>query len=151
MKRFRFRLQSLLSLRELRESQAAHVLAQKLEQQKKLEQDLAQAQARSEVARARLYQAEGKRFTAQDHAAALADYDRTLAQESAADKAVQAHEKPLALARQAWAEAGREVKVVSNLRGRAEGRHLHEAARIEQAQMDEAASRIVGDSISVQS
>ena len=33
MKRFRFRLQSLLFLRELRETQAATVLAQKLEQQ----------------------------------------------------------------------------------------------------------------------
>jgi len=149
MKRFRFRLQSLLLLRELRESQAAHVLAQKLEHQKRLEQDLAQAQARSESARARLYQAEGKRFAAQDQAAALADFDRTLALEAASEKALQAHEKPLAMARQAWAEAGRDVKVVSNLKGKAEERHRHEAARSEQAQMDEAASRIVGGSLSV--
>lgn len=149
MKRFRFRLQSLLVLRELRETQAANALAQKLEQQRRLEQDLAQAQARSEAARAQLYQAEGKRFAPQDHSAALADYDRTLALENSAEKALQAHEKPLAMARQAWAEAGRDVKVVTNLRGRAQERHLQEAARIEQAEMDEAASRIVGDSFSL--
>jgi flagellar FliJ protein len=79
----------------------------------------------------------------------LADFDRTLAQENAAEKAVQAHEKPLAMARQAWAEAGRDLKVVNNLRGRAEERHLHEAARVEQAEMDEAASRIAGGSFSL--
>jgi flagellar FliJ protein len=149
MKRFRFRLQSLLVLRELRETQAANALAQKLAEQRRLEADLAQAQARSEAARAQLYQADGKRFAPQDHSAALADFDRTLAQENAAEKAVQAHEKPLAMARQAWAEAGRDLKVVNNLRGRAEERHLHEAARVEQAEMDEAASRIAGGSFSL--
>jgi flagellar FliJ protein len=148
MKRFRFRLQSLLHLRELRESQAANVLAQKLEHERRLAKELAQAQARSETARANLFQAEGKSFAPQDHAAALADFDRTLALESAAEKALVSFAKVVALARQAWAEAGRDVKVVNNLRGKAEERHIQEAARVEQAEMDEAASRIVGASYS---
>jgi flagellar FliJ protein len=149
MKRFRFRLQSLLHLRELRESQAANLLAQKLEHERRLAKELAQAQARSETARANLFQAEGKSFAPQDHAAALADFDRTLALESAAEKALVSFAKAVALARQAWAEAGRDVKVVNNLRGKAEERHIQEAARVEQAEMDEAASRIVGASYSL--
>ena len=144
MKRFRFRLQSLLLLRELRETQAATVLAQKLEQQRRLEQELAQAQARSELARANLLQAEGQRFAPQDHAAALADFDRTVAQERSAEKALGAHTKILEQARLAWAEAGKELKAVTNLRGRAEDRHVQAAARREQAEMDEAAARIAG-------
>ncbi len=149
MKRFRFRLQSLLLLRELRETQAATVLAQKLEQQRRLEHELTQAQARSEAARANLLQTEGKRFAPQDHSAALADFDRTVALERTAEKAVLAHTKILEQARLAWAEAGKELKAVNNLRGRAEDRHIQEAARREQAQMDEAASRIAGASYSL--
>ena len=151
MKRFRFRLQSLLFLRELRETQAATVLAQKLEQQRRLEHELVQAQARSEAARANLLQAEGKRFAPQDHSAALADFDRTVAQERSAEKALLAHTKILDQARLAWAEAGKELKSVNNLRGRAEERHFEEATRREQAEMDEAASRIAGASYSLPS
>ncbi len=151
MKRFRFRLQSLLFLRELRETQAATVLAQKLEQQRRLEHELVQAQARSEAARANLLQAEGKRFAPQDHSAALADFDRTVEQERSAEKALLAHTKILDQARLAWAEAGKELKSVNNLRGRAEDRHFQEATRREQAEMDEAASRIAGASYSLPS
>lgn len=149
MRRFRFRLQSLLVLRELRESQAATVLAQKLEQQRCLEQALAQAQASSEVARANLLQTEGKRIAAQDHTAALADFDRMVAQERSAEKTLLAHAKELELARLAWAEAGKELKVVNNLRGKAEERHFHEAAHRDQAEMDAAAGRIAGASYSL--
>lgn len=151
MKRFRFRLQSLLFLRELREAQAATVLAQKLEQQRRLEHELVQAQARSETARANLLQAKGKRFAPQDHSAALADFDRTVAQERSAEKALLVHTKILDQARLAWAEAGKELKAVNNLRGRAEDRHFQEATRLEQAEMDEAASRIAGASYSLPS
>ena len=151
MKRFRFRLQSLVFLRELRETQAATVLAKKLEQQRRLEHELVQAQARSELARANLLQAEGKRFAPQDHSAALADFDRTVAQERSAEKALLAHTKILDQARLAWAEAGKELKSVNNLRGRAEERHFQEATRREQAEMDEAASRIAGASYSLPS
>jgi flagellar export protein FliJ len=52
-------------------------------------------------------------------------------------------------ARHVWAEAGKELKAVNNLRGRAEDRHFQEAARREQAEMDEAASRIAGASYSL--
>ena len=151
MKRFRFRLQSLVFLRELRETQAATVLAQKIEHQRRLEHELVQAQARSELARANLLQAEGKRFAPQDHSAALADFDRTVAQERSAEKALLAHTKILDQARLAWAEAGKELKSVNNLRGRAEDRHFQEATRREQAEMDEAASRIAGASYSLPS
>ncbi len=151
MKRFCFRLQSLLLLRELRETQAATVLAQKIEHQRRLEHELVQAQARSELARANLLQAEGKRFAPQDHSAALADFDRTVAQERSAEKALLAHTKILDQARLAWAEAGKELKSVNNLRGRAEERHFQEATRREQAEMDEAASRIAGASYSLPS
>ena len=151
MKRFRFRLQSLLFLRELRETQAATVLAQKLEQQRRLEHELVQAQARSEAARANLLQAEGKRFAPQDHSAALADFDRTVEQERSAEKALLVHTKILDKARLAWAEAGKELKAVNNLRGRAEDRLFQEATRREQAEMDEAASRIAGASYSLPS
>jgi flagellar export protein FliJ len=149
MTRFRFRLQSLVLLRELRETQAATVLAQKLEQQRRLDHELAQAQARSEVARANLLQTEGKRFAPQDHAASLADFDRTIAQERGAEKALLAHARILEETRQAWAEAGKELKAVKNLRGRAEDRHFQDAARREQAEMDEAARRIAGASYSL--
>jgi flagellar export protein FliJ len=151
MKRFRFRLQSLVFLRELRETQTATVLAQKIEHQRRLEHELVQAQARSELARANLLQAEGKRFAPQDHSAALADFDRTVAQERSAEKALLAHTKILDQARLAWAEAGKELKSVNNLRGRAEERHFEEATRREQAEMDEAASRIAGASYSLPS
>ena len=151
MKRFRFRLQSLVFLRELRETQAATVLAQKIEHQRRLEHDLVQAQARSELARANLLQAEGKRFAPQDHSAALADFDRTVAQERSAEKALLAHTKILDQARLAWAEAGKELKAVNNLRGRAEERLFQDATRREQAEMDEAASRIAGASYSLPS
>ena len=40
---------------------------------------------------------------------------------------------------------------VNNLRGRAEERHFQEATRLEQAEMDEAASRIAGASYSLPS
>ena len=149
MKRFRFRLQSLLLLRELRETQAATALAQKLEQQRRLERELAQAQARSEVARANLLQTEGKRFAPQDHAAALADFDRTISQERSKEKAVAAHAKILEETRQAWAQAGQALKAVKNLRGRAEDRHFLATARSEQVEMDEAARRIAGASYSL--
>lgn len=149
MKRFSFRLKGLLVLRELRETQAANLLAERLAHQGRLEQAWEQAQARAEAARANLWQAEGTRFGPHAHTAALADFDRRLADERAAQTAVQNHAKPLALARQAWAEAGRNVKIVSNLRAKAEERHLHQAARVEQAELDEAASRIVSASPSL--
>ena len=92
-----------------------------------------------------------KRFAPQDHSAALADFDRTVEQERSAEKALLVHTKILDKARLAWAEAGKELKAVNNLRGRAEDRHFQEATRREQAEMDEAASRIAGASYSLPS
>lgn len=135
MKRFRFRLEGLLRLRRLRERQARRQLADAL-------RALRQAEARCQLARRALQEAEGRVLHARD-ARELRGWG----------EAMERRREELAAAERARAEASqhadelwarflqlrRDRKVVEQVRERRWRLHQKEQGRREQAQLDELA------------
>lgn len=151
MRRFNFRLNPLLMLREMKESEAARALRDALARQQTLEVALSVAQSLSEAARVNLDRTEGKRMGAVDFVGALADFDRKLSEERSAGENVRKQSERVASARQAWEQAVTELKTVGKLREKAAQVHRKGEARREQLQLDEVGARFAGTTMSTQS
>lgn len=150
MNRFNFRLNPLLMLREMQESEAARALRDALASQQRLEVALSVAQSFTEAARVNLDKTEGSRMGAVDFAGALADFDRKLAAECCAKEDVRKQSERVAAARRVWEQAVTELKTVGKLREKAARLHRKEEARREQLQLDEVGARFAGTSMSTQ-
>jgi len=151
MKRFTFRLNPLLMLREIKEGEAARELRDALVAQQKLEVALNVAQGVAESARAKLENTEGRSIGALDFAAALADFDRKLAVERSAGESLRKQGEKVEAARRVWEQAVLELKTVGKLREKAANAHQREVSRKEQIQLDEVGMRFPKTIMSTQS
>jgi|GEM_PF-1829561 len=150
MNRFNFRLNPLLMLREMQETETARALREALASQQKLEVALSAAQSLSETARVNLDKTEGRKTGAVDFVAALADFDRKLAAERSAGEDLRKQAERVAAARRVWEQAVTELKTVAKLREKAAQLHRKEEARREQLQLDEVGAHFSGTSVSTQ-
>lgn len=151
MKRFTFRLNSLLMLREIKEGEAARELRDALGAQQKLEVALNIAQGVAESARAKLENTEGRSIGALDFSAALADFDRKLAVERSAGEKLRKQVEKAEAARRIWEQAVLELKTVGKIREKAALAHQREVSRTEQSQLDEVGMRFPKTIMSSQS
>ena len=140
MKRFRFALQSVATLRELRELRARENLAAAIRTCELAEMGLADTRARRELLEDLVRSGRAFTLRAAEHVSFLRALQSAAADELAAVRAVeQAHgirDKRLS----EYYEAARAVKVLSNLEIRARSAHRLATEHEEQIALDERAS-----------
>jgi flagellar export protein FliJ len=140
MKRFRFALQSVATLRELRELRARENLAAAIRLCERTEIALADARARRELLEDLVRSGRAFTLRAAEHVAFLCALRSAADEESAAvrevDKAHAARDQKLS----EYYDAARALKVLSNLETRARSAHRLACDREEQTALDERSS-----------
>jgi flagellar export protein FliJ len=137
MKPFRFRLESVRSLRELDEQKRREKLAQAAHALREAEDALGQARTAAEALAIALASQSEKAFRAIDKTAALASLSCAEAEikrrEATREEAVGAKKTAYV----AWVEAHQALEVIERLAERQKRHHQQEALRAEQAELDE--------------
>jgi len=140
MKRFRFQLQSVATLRALREFRARESLALAIRVCEQAELALAEARGRRELLEELIRSGRAFTLRAAEHVTFLAALRQAAGDEAAAAQAVaQAHAVRDTRLNEYY-EAARNVKVLANLESRARLAHRIAVDRAEQAALDERAS-----------
>lgn len=141
MKRFVFSLRPVATLREHRELRAREIFAASL-------QAVARAEARRDQALQALAQfaeaisaGRAGRSNAAAEAQTLAGYRRECGAEAEAARAVVAARATLERHRQDHREAHRQLEMIRRLETKSRAAHRREAARVEQAELDELSFR----------
>ena len=142
MKRFRFSLQAVSSLRNWRETQAREALAAAVQHYVETEAHLVQLRNEATELEAIVRRASGNHFRAADQAAFLHAYGIAANAIIDGERALAEANEKLEAARADWREARAAVKAVEALEKRARERHHAETAREEQALLDERASAL---------
>jgi len=140
MKRFRFNLQSVATLRSLRELRARESLAAAIRVCEQVELALADAAARRELLEDLVRSGRAFTMRAAEHVAFVTALRLAAADEVAAERGVaQAHALRETRLTEYY-EAARGVKVLSNLESRARAAHRLAVEHAEQTALDERAS-----------
>ena len=146
MKKFRFPLRSVATVRSLAELKAREGFAKAvrifMESDERLQQARAQLRAYEEILRT----ARGKTFRAADEASFLAGFNDETVRATKLEADVATARSAMEVARQAWLESRRDVKVIENLESKARLEHRQEVERENQAAMDDRASALAARS-----
>jgi len=140
MKRFRFALQSVATLRESRELRARESLAAAIRLCEHAEIALADARARRELLEDLVRSGRAFTLRAADHVTFLCALRAAANDESAAQREVEQAHAARDQRLSEYYEAARAVKVLSNLETRARAAHRLATEREEQTALDERAS-----------
>lgn len=149
MRKFRFKLSGLLTLREMHEDAKAELLRMALQREKSLEEALVMATGNTEMSRAKLENLGGASVTAANYVSALADFEKKLAEERSAESELQRQRQTVQAARDAWSVAAMDVKTVQKLKDKASDLHMKVIRHKEQIQNDEAGARFSGTAFSI--
>lgn len=141
MKRFRFALQPVATLRDRQEMLAREEFARAVQEVARCAAALDDATDRVDALVAALLDGRAGRHGGAVHAAHLAAHRIEVQHAARAAAALAAAEQARESARQRWLEARVQVRLIANLRERARTRHAAENHRTEQAQLDERARR----------
>lgn len=140
MKRFRFSLQSVATLRALRELRARESLAAAIRVCEQAELALADTRSRRDLLEGLVRSRRASTLPAAEHVASVTALKLAAAAEAAAERAVaQAHALRESRLTEYY-EAARGVKVLSNLEVRARAAHRLAVEHAEQTALDERAS-----------
>jgi flagellar FliJ protein len=142
MKKFRFPLRSVATLRSLRELRAREQFSQAVHAYVAAEEHLLMLRARLAELEEILRSGRSRSFRAGDEASFIEAYksetDAALRASTEVDKARAAMET----ARQTWLGSRRDLRVVENLERKARATHLHEVEREDQAALDDRTSAL---------
>jgi flagellar FliJ protein len=142
MKKFRFPLRSVATVRSLAELRARENFS-------KAVQIYVEAEGRLQAVRTRLTECEDflrtgrtTAFRAADQAAFLAALKEETVRATKTEAEVGVARQSLETARQAWLESRRDLRVIENLENKARGAHRHDLDREEQAALDDRTSAL---------
>lgn len=141
MKRFRFPLQPVATLRAHQEMRAREAFADAARARRQAENVLAQAQARVAAREADVNAARQANFSATAAAVALADYRQECATEAESARALAQARKTADEKRDAYLAAHQRLEAVRKLEMKARALHRAETSREEQATYDDLAGR----------
>lgn len=142
MKKFRFPLRSVVTVRSLREMRAREQFAFAVHAYVQASEHLQMLQTRLAELEEILRSGRTKMFRAADEASFLDAYkDETTAAAKAA-AALEEARSAMETARQTWLASRRELRVLDNLEQKARQIHRHEAEREDQAALDDRTSAI---------
>ena len=141
MKRFRFPMKSVATVRELNELRAREAFAQAIAALNKAEEFLADVRRRMEELREIVVAGRLESFRPRDHVSFLEAYHAEHRNEIEARHAVVAAMNLLEKRRLDWLEARRALKLIHNLEARARTVHRADAERESQRELDELACR----------
>ena len=137
MKKFRFPLRSVATVRALRELRAREVFSAAVHVYVGAEERLGEVRNRIEELVEIMRGARSRNFRASDQVAFLQAHQREITGEKAAIKAVEQARAEMERCRQAWLEARRDVRLMDNLELKARTTHRSELEREEQALLDD--------------
>jgi flagellar export protein FliJ len=141
MKRFRFTLEPVATLRNLQEMRARDGFATAVRQVATCAATLAQQQMRVTEFVAAVIDRRSTGLPASFQVSFLRAYAEEVNRERLAGEALAQAERQRESARQYWVDTLRQVKLVDKLRSRARERHLTESSRFDQRQLDDRAPR----------
>ena len=141
MKRFRFPMKSVATVRELNELRAREAFAQAIAVLTKAEDFLADVRRRMEELREIVVAGRLQSFRPRDHVSFLEAYHSEHRNEIEARHAVVAAMNVLEQKRQDWLEARRALKLIRNLETRARTDHRAAGEYESQRELDELAGR----------
>jgi flagellar export protein FliJ len=141
MKRFRFALRPVAVLRAHREVRAKEVFAHAVQAYEKTQADLAQKRAQVAGIEAALSAGRQGSFSAVEESQALFAYRQECKAEAESEQTMLAARGGLEQRRAEYLAARRQLEVVHRLEEKARSRHREEAAREEQAESDDFATR----------
>ncbi len=140
MKRFRFPLQSVSTVRAWRERAAREAFATAVQQLAQADQALQQVRTRVVELENLLRHGQATTFRPQEHAAAVTAYQHELLNVRAAEEKRAAADSALTRARQDWQAARNQLRVINQLEQRARQAHGLAQEKDEQSALDEIAT-----------
>ena len=141
MKKFRFTLEPVATVRGLQEMRARDAFGGAVRHVTACAEALAQQQAKVAEFVTALIERRAAGLSGALHVSFMRTYAEEIGFERAADVALVKAQQAREMARQKWIDAHLQVKLVQKLRGKARERHLTELGRVEQRQMDDRAPR----------
>lgn len=137
MKKFRFTLNSVAVVREVREALRREVFAGALREASTAERALEKVIAERTALAAALAASRTGTFRPAVQTAGLAAQQRMVQQEAEASTVLERARQTLEQRRAEWLAARREVRLLEQLKARAKERHRLELARAEQRELDD--------------
>jgi flagellar export protein FliJ len=137
MKKFRFPLRSVATVRSLREMRAREQFSAAVQTYVAAEQQLKEIRARLTELEEMLRNGRGKTFRPGDEAAFLEAFKNEAVRATKAAAEASRTRAAMEAARQAWLESRRDVRVIEKLEFKARGEHAREAEREDQAALDD--------------
>lgn len=142
MKKFRFPLRSVATVRALREMRAREQFSSTVQAYVAAEEHLQELRARLAELEAILRTGRAKTFRAGDEASFVEAFKKeTVRATKAAEETAKAR-AAMEAARQAWLESRRDVRVVEKLEHKARAEHTRESEREDQAALDDRTSAL---------
>jgi flagellar FliJ protein len=141
MKRFRFPLRPVATLRAHQELRAKEAFAAAVHVYVQSEAELAATRMRVARCEGELYESRREHFDAGTAAEALAAYRRECTAEAAAERAMIEKRAEMNMRRTAYLEAHRKLEVVNRLEQKARAAHRLDTLREEQIELDDFAGR----------
>lgn len=142
MKKFRFPLRSVATVRSLAEMRAREHFSRAVQIFLETEQRLVAIRARLKELEERMREARGRAFRGAEQAAFLAALKDETVRATKTEAEVAEARAALEIARHAWLESRRDVRVIENLETKARRAHAVELERENQAAMDDRASAL---------
>ena len=142
MKKFRFPLRSVATVRSLAELKARERFSAAVQVYMQAEQRLSEARALLKSYEDALCEARTLPFRAADQASFIAAIKTETVRATKIEGEVSTSRAALEAARQAWLESRRDVRVIENLEAKAKELHRQEVERENQAAMDDRASAL---------
>jgi flagellar export protein FliJ len=142
MKKFRFPLRSVATVRNLAEIRAREAFSAAVQVYVEAEQQLLAIRTRLKELEQLMIENRGRSFRGADEASFLAAFKQETIRATEAEDVVAKARAALETARSAWLESRRNVRVVENLETKAKLAHLHEVERENQAALDDRTSAL---------
>jgi flagellar FliJ protein len=142
MKKFRFPLRSVETVRSIRELRAREQFSLSVHAFVTAEEYLQLLQARLAELEAILRSGRSRTFRAGDEASFLEAYKTETAAVAKAASELEKTRAAMEAARQSWLNARRNLRVVESLEAKAKAIHRHEAEREDQAALDDRTSAL---------
>lgn len=137
MKKFRFPLRSVATVRSIAELRARERFSKSVQMYVEAENRLKALRVRLAEFEAILRSARSHSFRGADQATFLAAFKADTVQATKLEAEVSNYRQALEVARQAWLESRRDVRVVENLEGKARLAYRQESEREDQAVLDD--------------
>ncbi len=147
MKKFRFPLRSVATVRNLLELRAREQFSRAVRACTAAERALEDQRARVNELESIIRSGRLGNFRAADQAVFMDAFKEENAQIAKLMSELNTRREELEAARQGWFEARRDVRVIENLEQRARALHRHEVERENQAAMDDRASALAARSL----